>query len=732
MLNYKKTQKVLTIILEGLIYLSFLMPFIFIDTSIFPFIVGKIVYFESVVQLMAAVYLLLLAVNFQQFKPKKNLLLYWLGFYAVSIFLSAVFGANFDRAFWSNFERMTGVFMVFHSITYAIIVSVIFDSPAKIKWAIQVFIGIGLIEAAVVLAQYVKPGVFLYENKGGRVWGTLGNSIYIGSYFLFHIFFALYLAIKEKKQFLQIIYLSIALLEGYIIIHSRSSRGADLAIMFAVVFIIFAYAFLSKNKKVRSLALIILVSGILFLTGAFIFRETESVKKIPAVGGLVNSSLSQGTGRTRMIAWEIAWKAFRERPVFGWGLENFYYAFNKYYNPESLRYSYYETWFDRSHSVIFDTLSSGGAVGFISYFGLFAAAEYLLFAAWRRGYADKHAFIFFTVIFSTYLIQILFVFDQPSSYLSVYFSIGLVLALLSRNKEPVEPKYALTSGSFLTFAAVIFISLLILFFSTSIKTMRAAIGIIDAERAFVQDYKIGLEKYKKIFSLRTPFIDDMRLATAKRVAQISPSLLRSYPDYAQALLFAREEILKQAKNSIDVYDFIVLGQIDELLANVDNKFLDSAEEFYAKARELSPKRQQIFYAWARVRAIKGDWAGAVKLAQEALSFYDRVPDSYWYLALIYNNAGEDEKAWNYVKGAVERAYSWKAPQELEFAIGLGEKLKKDADLPPLYLAAIGQNPTAENYTRLGNVYNRLGEKEKALEAYMKARQINPDLFKKAQ
>jgi len=103
MLNYKKTQQVLTIILEGLIYLSFLMPFVFLNGSIFPFIVGKILYFQGVVQLMAAVYLLLLFVNFKQFKPKKNLLLYWLYFYAATLFLSAVFGIDFERSFFQQF-----------------------------------------------------------------------------------------------------------------------------------------------------------------------------------------------------------------------------------------------------------------------------------------------------------------------------------------------------------------------------------------------------------------------------------------------------------------------------------------------------------------------------------------------------------------------------------------------------------------------------------------------------
>lgn len=711
--------------------MSFLMPFVFINGSIFPFIVGKILYFQSVVQLMAMVYLLLLCVNFQRFKPKKGLLLYWFGFYAITLLLSAIFGVDFGRAFWSNFERMTGVFVVFHCIVYTIIVSVVFDAPEKIKRAIKVLLGVSLIQVAVVLAQYVKPGVFLYENKGGRVWGTLGNSIYVGSYFLFHIFLAFYLAVKEKKQVWQVVYLGVALLETYIIIHSDSSRGANLAFLFAVFFIIFAYAFLSKNKKIRLAAGVILASGFLILGVLFIFRQSPEVKKIPLLGGVINSSLSEGTGRTRVIAWEIAVKAFKERPVLGGGLENFYYAFNKYYNPESLRYSYYETWFDRSHSIIFDTLSSGGAVGMVSYFGLFAVGGYLLFLFWRKGAIDKHALIFFPVILGTYLIQILFVFDHPASYLLLYFVFGLMLSMVSQKKEPSEPKYGFSGPVFSLIICLVLTGFLILFFSTSIKTYKAAVGIIDAERIFVNNYKEGMAAYKNILSMKTPFIDDMRAVMAKRVGQVSPAFLESNPGFREAILFARNEMLKEsASGDIDVYNYIILGQLDMLLAGADPQYYYSADDFFAKARDLSPKRQQIYYTWARNKLMEGDAIGAENLLKSAVSFDEEIAESYWYLGLIYDNQGKEELAWENIVLAVEKHYSWKAQNEFYFAIDLGEKLKKYNELPVIYKSAISFSPSADLYGRLGNVYLRLGDKIKAEEAFSNAATLNPEIFKK--
>lgn len=729
MLNHKKVERILEIILEGLIYLSFLMPFIFINNSIFPFIVGKILYFQGLVQLMAVIYALLLIVNFEKYRPAKNILFYWFIFYAATLFLSAVFGIDFDRSFWSNFERMTGVFVTWHFIAYAIMVSAMFRGWSRVKRAIQVLLAASLIQVAVVAAQYVKPGVFLYENKGGRVWGTLGNSIYIGSYFLFHIFFAGLLALKEKKQLMQIFYIVIAVLEAYIIVHSESSRGADLALLGGAVFIVFAYALLSGNKKIRAAVISFLGVMIILFAGLVVFRESGVAQKIPVVRDLVKISLKEGTGRTRAIAWGIAWQAFPARPILGWGQENFYYVFNKYYNPESLRYSYYETWFDRSHSILFDTLVNGGVVGFISYFGLYAAALALLFGRWRKNKIARLDLIFFSVILGSYIVQNLFVFEHPASYLLIYFSFGLILGLLGEDKKDAVPKYGLSVSLFWFFAAILGILFLIIFFGTSIKTYRAALGIIKAESIFVKDYRAGLSAYKELLSMNTPFIEDMRSTMAKRTAMIADSQV-TLPDYDKVLLFAREELSKQAeRGDRDVYDYILLGQIDMLLSRIDGKYLRSADDSFARALELSPRRQQIYYTWAKLKMMGGDMAGAIDLLERAAKLDDKIADSYWYLGLIYVDGGKNDLAWNNIQKAVERRYSWKTTGELSFAIDLGKKLKKYGDLPYFYEALLGASPTPELYRELAGLYLRLGQKDKADEVIKRAVGINANIFK---
>ena len=62
-------------VLKLLIYTTFFVPLLVLPMSfIFPFIVPKILMFRSLVALMAGCYVLLLLINWQEFKPRFSLL----------------------------------------------------------------------------------------------------------------------------------------------------------------------------------------------------------------------------------------------------------------------------------------------------------------------------------------------------------------------------------------------------------------------------------------------------------------------------------------------------------------------------------------------------------------------------------------------------------------------------------------------------------------------------------
>ncbi|MBU4421469.1 tetratricopeptide repeat protein, partial [Patescibacteria group bacterium] len=121
--------------------------------------------------------------------------------------------------------------------------------------------------------------------------------------------------------------------------------------------------------------------------------------------------------------------------------------------------------------------------------------------------------------------------------------------------------------------------------------------------------------------------------------------------------------------------------------------------------------------------------GAEKMLKEVVEFEPKAAESYWYLALVYEKTGDEQKIWENIKKAIDRNYSWKSLNELLYSINLAEKYKEDEYVIKLCPSAIEQSPSADLYLRLGMAYQRIGEKEKAAEAFMQAQKLNPDLFK---
>lgn len=105
-------------VIKFLIYCTFFVPLLVLPTSfIFPFIVPKILVFRSLTALMLGGYILLLLINWQEFKPKFSALNVALAAFLASFAVSTFVGVDPYHSFWDNHERMLGLFTIFHYMT---------------------------------------------------------------------------------------------------------------------------------------------------------------------------------------------------------------------------------------------------------------------------------------------------------------------------------------------------------------------------------------------------------------------------------------------------------------------------------------------------------------------------------------------------------------------------------------------------------------------------------------
>lgn len=370
---------------------SVLSVIIVLSSAFFPFIGGKDYFFRISIELA-----LIFFVIFWGFEAKssevrnrfreisKNPL-----FIAVSLFVfifltSSIFAYDPRVAFWSNFERGEGGFQMIHYYIFFVLLLLLFREE---KYWIRIFKF--SVVAAILMILYGIVSAFSYQflgpyfnvtDKSGwsaifssiRFQGSLGNPAYVSPYLMFSIFYVFYLWLRKKQKnnwMRDVFYLSLIILFLLFFFLSQT-RGAFLGFG-AAVFSGLVYFVFSSSGRMRKLGFLTLVVLVVAGAGFFALKESSFVQNLP-ISRLLEISLKDRTAQTRLWTWQTAWRGFLERPILGWGPENFSTVFDKYFDTRHfLVEGGSETWFDRAHSVFFDYLAETGILGVLSFLAIF-------------------------------------------------------------------------------------------------------------------------------------------------------------------------------------------------------------------------------------------------------------------------------------------------------------------------------------------------------------------------
>jgi len=142
------------------------------------------------------------------------------------------------------------------------------------------------------------------------------------------------------------------------------------------------------------------------------------------VGGnrILDITLNTETFQTRLLLWKQALIIAGERPILGWGPENFSPAFEKHYLPR------FEVWFDRAHNIFLDYLVQTGILGFLSYLSIFIVFYWKFMRFTKKNKekepsASKKSLIENSLFFAlpiAYLIQGIVLFEVLPIYISLF------------------------------------------------------------------------------------------------------------------------------------------------------------------------------------------------------------------------------------------------------------------------------------------------------------------------
>ena len=411
-------------------FLLYLAPFAVIivtPSTLFPFIVGKYTFFKVIIEL--ALIAFLFGWGFGKNVPfprlwKQPLVIVVTLF--VAIFTLAGFtGVNPHASFWSNFERGEGSFLLLHFYGYFLLLLLLFQTMEDWKRLFRVAITAGFLVMFYGVAAATGVSGFIGSGFCERFAGSLGNPAYIGTFSIFMLFYVVYLAVsgnwREKKWqawnapilILLAIYFSVFLLFS-------QTRGGLLGLGIGVIAALFYLTFALQSRRARRAALGAAAAFILLGTLGIYYRQHINLAPWCEEGGnrILDVSFDGETINTRFALWKQSIEAWKERPMLGWGPENFNIAFEKYYNP------IHTVWFDRAHNIFFDYLVFGGALLLGAFIGIFAVF-YTQFFAWRkRAESDaKVRVLQGALLFSlpiAYLIQGLVLFDVLPIYINLF------------------------------------------------------------------------------------------------------------------------------------------------------------------------------------------------------------------------------------------------------------------------------------------------------------------------
>ena len=167
------------------VVLLLLTPLVITKSTFFPFVVGKALYWRTLVEIVFALWVLL-AVQTPSYRPPRSWLLVLLGAILACSMLAAGLGVSFQRSFWSTYERMDGVLDLVHQFAFALVVISVFRDRASWRVLLNMSLVASVAVALLAVATHLDLGVPFYgdlkERDHPRIGGVLGNATYLGSY----------------------------------------------------------------------------------------------------------------------------------------------------------------------------------------------------------------------------------------------------------------------------------------------------------------------------------------------------------------------------------------------------------------------------------------------------------------------------------------------------------------------------------------------------------------------
>jgi len=639
----------------------------------FPFISGKNLIFRILVEIAFAGWIIL-AIRDTNYRInlKKSPLMIAYGLFIVVLLLADIFGVDRARSIWSNFERMEGFVGHIHLFAYFFVLTAMLPTLKDWQKMWKYFIVSNIAVLVYAYGQLMgAPGTFFAETfpkmaawfsprfpihmSGNRLDATIGNSAYFAIFCLMFIFIAALLWSQRTSNKRSWFYPTLIVLNLVGLFYS-GTRGTMIGII-AGGFVTLGIIALQEKGRTRNLFVGILVAAMLMVGSIFVFKNTEFIQSSPTLSRLASISISEGTGMSRISMWKISYEAWLERPLLGYGQDNFSYIFARKFLPEKM--CNLEPWYDRSHDVFFDWLVAAGALGLITYLSLYAVALWMIWRKENNVPLREKAIITGAIV--GYFIHNIFVFDNLTSYILFFALLAYIVVRTGGDKIHTHGKaYADDEQMNLLWIPIVGILLLVMQYyinyrplvvnrlvieGMSINQYAQTMPFVDAvkkqQKAFTSAIAmntLGSEEAREQYlqmgvrmnQIKLP--DETPVADKQAAQQAINELVQSVRDDITASFPSHKEDVRM----LSIYGMFYNGTGDAV----------KGEEMLTLARTYAPKKQLLGFDLTRSYLMQNKFPEAYATAREIYDLSITCNDAQkWYmLSAAYAGAYKDAKA----------------------------------------------------------------------------------------
>jgi O-antigen ligase/cytochrome c-type biogenesis protein CcmH/NrfG len=652
------------VVLVVLAMASLLVPVIVPSGFFFPYVFPRSIFFRVVVE--AATLVLVWAVCFgdQELDLRYEPIFWAIVAFVTAGFLSAIFSPARDHSMFGDFERMGGVWAWIHFALFFLLLRTLRDN--EWKWVLNTALAISLFVSASAIREHFQylatahtPDAILQASAS-----TVGNSGLLAAYLLFALGIAGYLASTNGRRGLAYLVAGLVILFALVYSENRSSI-IGLALGAVTGSVLFATLH-TRRKRWRAPAIAIGMACALGLGAAGIrkFPSSAFVRLTPTVVRRLALTDPGGLDESRLMQWRAAFEGFLDRPLLGYGPENYNLVWSAHFNPAIYRID--TDVYDHTHNQYMEILATGGVLGVVAFACIWVALGVTLTRAYRDERLSASALAVLTGLQVAYAAYLLFwFFDINSTMLWV-----LTGALISsrENEHGVVQPAALRSPprTYVPIAVAAAAAMVVVasLYSEAYRPFRAnrALATLDATPASLPktlDQFTTLARTSIHQSAHTPMM------MTESLDMLSPEFanLRRRPEsrrmmesaFSNALSTFRQEIHRDTLN-----DRLYTHEADVLLDAArfyDSRgYVDDAIVALHKAIELSPRRIQPRMLLAALYTEDHNFADARSVLEDAMRIDPDLGEPRYKMAEYYLRVGETDSAFEMLKGSLRRGY----------------------------------------------------------------------------